>query len=154
MKKEINQKEALNKAANLCSRMEKCKSDIRIKLVEWGLNKSMFDEVINSLEDDGFIDEERYTEYYVKEKVKFNHWGRIKIRAQLQSKQISETIIKEALNQIDEEQYVETLKDILSKKNNLLNEEDFHKKKAKLIRFASGKGYESELILKILDSFV
>ena len=152
--KEISYSSALSKMQFICSRQEKCCSDIRKKLENWSLSYDDQDNIIQSLIDDKFIDEKRYTGYYVRDKYKFNKWGRIKISHHLKQKQIPEYIIMEAFDSISDELYEENLKEILSSKLRSTREEDPYKLKAKLFRFAQSRGFESNLILRNIEDLV
>lgn len=152
--KEISYHSALSKMQFICSRQEKCCYDIRKKLENWSLSYDDQDKIIQSLIDDKFIDERRYTGFYVRDKYKFNKWGRIKISHHLKQKQIPEFIIIEAFETILEEEYNENLEDILSSKLRGTREDDPYKLRAKLYRFAQSRGFESNLILKCIDKIL
>ncbi|MCZ4693434.1 RecX family transcriptional regulator [Ancylomarina euxinus] len=152
--KEISYSSALSKMQFICSRQEKCCSDIRKKLDNWNLSYDDKDKIIQSLIDDKFLDERRYTGFYVRDKYKFNKWGRIKISHHLKQKQIPEHIIMEALDSISEDNYEENLEDILTSKMRSTREEDLYKLKAKLYRFAQSRGFESNLILRYIEKLV
>ena len=66
--------ELLERAARLCSKSEKCSSEIRDKLNQWGMPESEIDRAITSLEKEKFIDDRRYAGYFVRDKLKFNRW--------------------------------------------------------------------------------
>ena len=136
----------------LCSRAEKCKSDIRKKLYDWKADPKEYEKIIKELETQKFIDEKRYTNYYVKDKFMFNKWGKIKIRTMLFQKQIPEQIIDEAIVQINDEDYLEMLKKLINQKQKSIKETDANKKKSKLLRYASSRGFEPHLIFKILGN--
>jgi len=152
--KEISYSSALSKMQFSCSRQEKCCSDIRKKLENWNLSYDDQDKIIKSLIDDKFLDEKRYTGFYVRDKYKFNKWGRIKISHHLKQKQIPEYIIMEAFDSISEKLYEENLEEILSSKMRSVREEDPFKLKAKLYRFAQSRGFESNLILRNIEKIV
>lgn len=149
--KQISYEKALSKAMYLCSKAEKCKSDIRKKLFDWKANPVEHDKIISELEKQQFIDEERFAKFYVRDKFKFNNWGKIKIKAMLFQKQIPEKIINDAIEQITEKDYLNTLTNILKNKEKQIKETDIYKKKNKLLKFASSKGFEPNLILHIID---
>ena len=149
--KHISYEKALKKAMLLCSKSEKCKSDIRKKLYDWKAKKSEHNKIIEELEKMKFIDEQRYTRFYVRDKFKFNKWGKIKIRAMLFEKQISEKLIESTLIEISMADYIKTLNDIIKQKNKSLKEEDRYKRKNKILQFATGRGFELSLILEILE---
>ncbi|RUT73513.1 regulatory protein RecX [Ancylomarina longa] len=145
---------ALAKVQFICSRQEKCCSDIRKKLQNWNLTPDDQDKVIESLIENKFIDEERYTNFYVRDKFRFNRWGRIKIIHHLKQKQIPEWIISTALEQIDEKEYADCLHDLLVSKMRSIKEDDSYQLKAKLFRFAQSRGFESSIILSILEDLI
>ena len=152
--KEISYSSALSKMQFICSRQERCCSDIRKKLDNWNLSFDDKDKIIQSLIDDKFLDEKRYTGFYVRDKYKFNKWGRIKISYHLKQKQIPEYIIMDAFDTISDELYEENLVEILSSKLRSTREEDPYKLKAKLYSFAQSRGFESNLILRNIEKLV
>jgi regulatory protein len=144
--------QAFSKAMAICSRAEKCISDIQQKLNDWGIPADDSKKIIKNLIDEKFIDEERYTRYFVRDKFRFNQWGKVKIVFMLKSKKISAALIDEALYEISDEAYLELLVKLLkdkAKKTKFVNEYD---KKGKLIRFAQSKGFEFEVINEALKS--
>jgi regulatory protein len=153
-KRQIDKKQALSKVQYICSKQEKCCYDIRKKLREWNISSTDQDEIIDSLLDDKFIDENRYTPLFVRDKFRFNKWGRIKITHHLKQKQIASRIISEALEQIDEQEYYEVLSDLLNAKIKSVKEEDPYQLKAKLLRFAQGRGFENQLSISIIDNII
>jgi regulatory protein len=151
---DISAKAALSKVQFICSKQEKCCSDIRKKLQDWNISLDDQDEIIQSLIEDKFIDESRFTNFYVRDKYKFNKWGRIKISYHLKHKQIPEYIINEALNQINSEEYRENLHDILQSKLRSLKDDDVYQLKTKLYRFAQSRGFESQLSLNLINDLI
>ena len=153
-KKEVSAKSALSKAMFICSRQEKCCFDIRKKLRDWEISYADQDEIIQTLIEEKFINEERYTNFYVRDKFRFNKWGRIKITHHLKQKQISEHIISDAISQLNEIEYTRNLNDILRNKIKTIQEEDPYQLRAKLYRFAQGRGFESPLSLRLIDKLI
>lgn len=149
----MDRKQALSKTMALCARQEYCESDIRGKLKIWGITESDSDHIIEELIRQKFIDDLRFTIAFVRDKIRFNQWGRIKIRYMLIGRKISGLIISQALDGIDEVLYTKTLQDLLQKKDKtLLRETDPRVRREKLIRFALGHGFEMDEILKILKT--
>ncbi|MBL4561059.1 MAG: RecX family transcriptional regulator [Labilibaculum sp.] len=153
-KREVSAESALSKAMFICSRQEKCCFDIRKKLRDWEISSNDQDQIIQSLLDEKFINEERYTNFYVRDKFRFNKWGRIKITHHLKQKQIPEYIISDAINQLNENEYTQNLHDILIHKIKTIREEDLYQLRAKLYRFAQGRGFESQLSLLLIDKLI
>ena len=107
--KQLTPAEALNNAAAYCTLCERCVSEVRAKLTAWGMTPAEQNSIVERLVSEKFIDETRYCRAFVNDKLKFNHWGRIKISAALREKQLPKELAKEALEQIDEELYMEIL---------------------------------------------
>jgi regulatory protein len=89
--------------------------------------------------------------YFANDKLKFNKWGRVKIKYMLQQKKVSREAISEALEQIDENIYNKILKEELVKKRKSIKDTDEYQIKAKLFQFASGRGFEGDAIYKMID---
>lgn len=107
MKKPLSAEAALTRAAALCARSEQAESDVRAKLLAWGLTPASAAQVIERLQDEHFLDEQRYARAYCRDKFNFNGWGRIKIAFMLKSKGVGQTAIDAALAEIDAARYRE-----------------------------------------------
>ncbi len=144
-------KTALNKAMAQCSRREYCCEDIRNKLSSWGVNESDSDKIITTLIKENFINELRFASAFVKDKFKYNKWGKIKIGMHLRAKKIPSDIVKSALDDIDYENYINSLKGIISSHRRTVKAKNQYDLKAKLLRHALSKGFESSLVYEILN---
>ena len=152
--KKTTKEEALKKVMRICSKQEKSKFDIKEKLYNFGLEKTDINEIVELLEKENFINEERYCKFYVRDKYKLSKWGRKKIEFSLKQKQISAKNIEKALLEINQEVYEKIFKEEIIKKHKLLKTEDKSKQKTKLLNFAQSRGYESELIFKVIDKIM
>ena len=150
----ISEEKALKKAELICSKQEKCKYDIKKKLFDWELKPDSINKIINKLEKNKFIDEKRYSSFFVRDKFRFNKWGKIKILFTLRQKNIADKNILPALNEIDDKEYIKTLEKEIQKKQKLIKYENNYELKSKLLRFAESRGFEKELIFKTIDKFV
>lgn len=135
----------------LCARQEKCTADVRLRLIQWGLSKTESEEIIAKLVNDGFVDDTRYTEIFVREKSRFNKWGTIKIIQALRIKGIPDKVIDEALNQLDPKTEEESLKKLMMKKTGAIKSKSPYHLKSKLIRYALSKGYKYEEVLAVVS---
>jgi regulatory protein len=108
------------------------------------------DTIIDELINEDFLNEERFAKIFASGRFRIKGWGRIKIRKALQEKGIRNTDINKALDGIDETEYRETLKSILEKKEKEFTEDDFTKRKQKLVNFALGRGFESEVVWEVI----
>ncbi len=150
----MNYKEALVKASALCARQEKCIFDIEKKLYDWNVDQSDKEKIISQLIDEKFIEEERYVRTYVKDKFIFNRWGKIKIKYQLKAKGIQGKIVDHELDQINTTDYKSTLVQLLMLKRKTIKGNDEFKIKNSLLRYASSRGFEPELIYQVIDNII
>ena len=143
---------ALQKAANWCAYQERSQQEARDKLYEWQMKPFEVEEIISTLISDNFLNEERFAFSYVSGKFKIKKWGKIKIKQGLKLKRVTDPIIKKALNSIDGDEYFETLRGLLEKKQLVEKEKNAMKRQFKLVNYLYGKGYEKDLIFTLLKS--
>lgn len=103
--KEITEPEMLHRAAAYCSAAERCIQDVQKKIDAAGLPPDASERIIARLLKERFIDESRYTRFFVNDKLRFNKWGRVKIGYELYKKNIPSPIREESLAAIDEGEY-------------------------------------------------
>jgi len=144
------QQSAYLKAAAICSRSETCTYNIQEKLKLWGLNEADSLLVIGLLKDEKYIDDERFARAYVKDKFRFNHWGKQKIEYMLRTKKINQEILELAFEEIEDEGYADELLKLLTDKAKTIKAKDQYDKRNKLMRFAMGRGFESGKIYAAL----
>jgi regulatory protein len=144
-------KTALNKAMAQCSRREYCCEDIRSKLGSWGVSDNDSGKIINALIKENFIDELRFATAFVKDKFRYNKWGKVKIGMHLRVKKIPSEVIKSALDEIDYDTYTNALKNIITSHRKTVKAKNQYDLKAKLLRHALSKGFESSLVYEVLN---
>ena len=137
------------KAMQYCCRREYCRKEIFEKAVSWGCTPVKANELVDYLVEQKFVDERRYTEAFVKDKLRFNKWGRIKISYMLHLQSIDKELIMSVLSEIDETDYNKILTEELKKKQKCIRGNEYEIK-AKLFRFASSKGFESDIINEVI----
>lgn len=150
-KKDLSESELYNIGAHYCSGAEHCLSEVRTKLMRGTDDEAVCNRVLQRLVDERFIDEERYARAFINDKLRFAKWGRKKIQQELWRKEISESIYKPILQDIDEHQYIQTLKELLKTKRKSLKARDDYELKGKLLRFGASRGFEPRYIYSALD---
>ena len=152
--KVLSVENALNRAAALCSRSEQAEGDIRNKLASLGLSRADADYVISRLIEGNFIDENRYAHAFVHDKLAYNGWGRLKIAYQLKLKGISSVAIAEAMEQIDETQYRNTLERLLRAKWREVSGRELQHARAAMLRFGASRGFEPSMLYDMVDAVI
>jgi regulatory protein len=138
----------------LCSTKEYAPSDILRKLTDWGITETGAEKIITTLRKEKFLDEFRYAKYFTNDKIRFNKWGKTKIRLMLRSKGIPNEAIDEALSHIDSEEYNEIIFSELKKKRKTIKDTDPYVIRGKLFQFAAGRGVEPEVIHRSIDRII
>ena len=143
--------EILYKLATKCSVSEQCLSDIEAKLSRYDLTEEERTRILRHLVEEKYVDDRRYAEAYVKDKYRFNKWGRIKIAQGLRMKGIDTETIKSAMGAIDEEEYMDILRDLIKAKRKSTRGTSEYEINDKLTRFATGRGFEYAAIRRCIN---
>jgi len=143
--------QAFRKAADYCVSQEHCIGEVRFKMKQWGINNNLINSTIDQLIDEGFIDEKRYASAFARGKFKLFDWGKIKIANELRMKGIPSGLVSEALNEIDEDEYKETVKSLINKKLGS-NKQPSRGERSKIFNYLMGKGFETEIIMKAMNN--
>jgi len=142
---------AIEKAMAQCSRREYCSDDIRNKLSLWGVDNDDIGKILRILISDNFINEPRYATAFVRDKFKYNKWGKVKISAHLRGKKVPQDIISSALDSIDNNLYIKLLRELIEAHRKSVKAKNQYDLKAKLLRYGLSKGFESSLVYDILN---
>lgn len=149
VKREWSLADLRNKAETYCASAEHCIWDVRQKLRQWGATNEDTESIIAHLQAERFVDELRYCQAFVHDKLLYQGWGRMKMRAQLQAKHLSTAAIKQALNEIDRDTYMSVLTRVLATKKRSIKSAD-PQAREKLIRFAMQRGFTYDEINGII----
>lgn len=136
------------KAEAYCATTEHCISEVKYKLIQWHATPEQIEQIIPHLQKEKFIDEQRYCAAFVHDKLLYQGWGRMKMRAQLQTKHLPSTAIEQALSEIDEQVYQSVLEKIITSKKRTISTSDPHAKD-KLLRFCLQRGFTYDEIKDI-----
>lgn len=146
--KTYTETELKSKAEAFCSIAEHCPSEVMAKLSRWGADEETAEHIVCHLIAEKYIDTRRYCQFFTRDKYRFTQWGRIKIKQALKLKGLPSEDIEAGLEEIDEAEYGHLLKDLLRKKERSISARNEYERNAKLIRFATGRGYAIDEILK------
>lgn len=143
---------ALVKLQSWCAYQERSQQDVRNKLYDLGLWEEAVENIITKLIESNFLNEERFAMTFARGKFTIKKWGRIKIKQELKQKRVSDYCLKKALAQIDETEYINTLRKIIESKRKLIKESNKIKLQYKLMNYALSKGYEKDLVFDVLNN--
>lgn len=146
--REFTDDELTYKAEAYCSSAERCPAEVEKKLVQWGGTPESVARIMAHLFKERYLDTSRYCRAFVRDKYRFNQWGRMKIVQSLRMKQLSADEIEEGLSEIDEDEYNEVLSRLLKQKAKSIKAGTMYERNSKLIRFAAGRGFLMDEILR------
>lgn len=124
--------------------------EVKNKLYLWKVRPEVARKIIKSLEEENYLNEERFARVFAGGKFRIKKWGRNKIIAGLRAKKIPDPIIQIGLDEIDEYQYEKTLQEVIEKKKSSMDDQGSFNNRNKIFIFALSRGYEKHLILKYL----
>lgn len=142
--------EATGNIQKYCAFQERCHQEVRSKLLEHGIYGDLLEEIISDLISDNYLNEERFARSFARGKFRIKNWGKNKIRSELKMRKVSTYSINEALNEIDNDEYLATLQRLLDKKERTTSFKNQYDRLKKLTDYAMVKGYEYELIMGLI----
>jgi regulatory protein len=151
MKKAITEQEAYLQLAALCAQAEHCQQEMRDKMRRWELDETAQNRIVARLVKERYIDDERYARAFVKDKIRYNKWGRRKVQQALWLKHIDSEIQQRVLDEIDEKEYLDVLRPLLKQKRKSIRAMSDYELRQKLVRFALGRGFGFDIIRQCLD---
>lgn len=149
-KKQLTKEQALQKLKHYCAYQERCHSEVKEKLYSLGVWKKEHDELISTLIEENYLNEERYAIAFAGGKWRVKRWGRVKIKYELQQKQVSDYCIKKALKQIEEDEYQRVLKELADEKYASLKADQYMVRYKKTLDYLTRRGFEPALIREAL----
>ena len=147
----MTEEQALQKLAALCSQAEHCTSEMKEKMTRWGVADDEQQRVIEYLVANRYVDDRRYARSFVNDKLKYNKWGPRKIEQALWMKHLDDSIRQEALNDVDDSDYIAVLRPLLQSKRRETKADSTYELNQKLFRYAVGRGFTSEQIRRVIN---
>ena len=149
--KEKTEQDAYLQLAALCAQAEHCQQEMRDKLKRWGVDADAQDRIVARLVEERYIDDERYARAFVKDKIRYNKWGRRKVQQGLWQKHIDADIQERVLDDVDDSEYLAVLRPLLKQKVKSVKASNDYERTQKLVRFALSRGFTFDLIRQCLD---
>jgi len=143
---------ALEKLRKYCAYQERCHQEVRSKLLDLKVYGDELEEIISSLIDENFLNEERFAKAYARGKFRMKRWGRIKIRQELKRRRISDYLIKKGMAEIDESEYLDTILKLIAKYKKEHSTLSYYDLRRKTVTYLMSKGYEAGMIYENLET--
>ena len=149
--KEKTEQDAYLQLAALCAQAEHCQQEMRDKMKRWDIDAAVQDRIITRLVKERYVDDERYARAFVKDKIRYNKWGRRKVQQGLWLKHIDADIQERVLSEVDDSEYLSVLRPLLKQKAKGIRAENDYERNQKLVRFALGRGFTFDIIRQCLN---
>lgn len=142
---------ALEKMRNWCAYQERSQADARQKLFMIGMKGEEAEAIIATLIEENFLNEERFALAFARGKMRIKHWGKVKIKLELKKHGISDTCIRKALNELEEDEYLKGLDHTIEKKIRAKKKGDQKKFYYGIVNYLLTKGFEKDLVIERLN---
>lgn len=146
----MSEEQMRRKAEAYCSAAERCLSEMEARLAGWGATPEAAAAILAHLQRERYVDQRRYCRAFVRDKFRFDRWGRVKIRQALRLKGMTEELVAQAMEEIDEREYLAVLDGLLRRKRAGVKAASARELRARLLRFAAGRGFEAEAAARCL----
>ncbi len=144
--------EALQKLSRYCVYQDRCHQEVEQKLKAMNMIPEARAQIISELIKQDFLNEERFAMSYVRGKFNQKGWGRIRLKQELKRRQITDYLIRKALKQIKESDYLKQLSNLAAKKYKQLGKDNSWAAKTKLKNHLLYKGYELHLVMDEINT--
>ena len=142
------------KLEHYCAYQERCHKEVKQKLKTMRMIPEACDIIIVHLLEHNFLNEERFAKAFVKGKFRIKKWGKYRITQELKLREISKTIITNALKEIPEVDYIDVFNELAEKKSLSITESNIQKKKKKLANYLLYRGWETHLVYDKVNELI
>ena len=149
--KQLTEQEALFRLTALCSQAEHCSYEMTEKMRKWQISDEAQARIMQHLVEERYIDDERFCRYFVKDKIRYNKWGRRKVEQALWAKHIDSDISKAILDEVDDEEYINILRPMIKSRRKQMKDMSEYEANARLMRWAIGRGFTFDIIRQCID---
>ena len=149
--KQLTEQEALFRLTALCSQAEHCSYEMTEKMRKWQISEEAQARIMQHLVEERYIDDERFCRYFVKDKIRYNKWGRRKVEQALWAKHIDSDISKAILDEVDDEEYINILRPMIKSRRKQMKDMSEYEANARLMRWAIGRGFTFDIIRQCID---
>ena len=119
---------------------------------KWEIDPAAQERILDYLHREKYVDDERFTRFFSRDKIRYNKWGRRKVEQALWMKRIPREISTPILDELEEEMYVDVLRPLLQQKRKSVKAKSDYELRMKLIRFALQRGFTMDIIQQCLNT--
>jgi len=147
----IDSDQLKKKMARYCAWRERYTGETEQKLIQLGASAKQIKELLQWLMDENYLNDLRFANAFAKGKFSNNQWGKYRIIAELKARNIHPDFITQAMESIEDSEYIDTALRLAQKKWREIKDVDLFVKKQKTASYIAGKGFETTLAWKIAE---
>lgn len=151
MNKEMTEQQVLARLTAECAKAEHCMGEMLEKMRRWGIDDDVQARVMAYLIKGKYVDDERFCRLFVRDKIRFNGWGRRKVEQALYQKRIDKVVSGPILDAIDDSEYINVLRPLIRSKRKSIKAANEYERNQKLMKFALSRGFEWNIIRQCID---
>ena len=149
--KEVTEQGAYLQLAQFCARSEHCQHELTEKMRRWGMSDEAQARVMARLVGERYVDDERYARAFVRDKIRYNKWGRRKVEQGLWAKHIDDDIRERVLGEVGDDEYLSVLRPLLQQKRRSVKADSDYELNQKLVKFALSRGFTYDIIRQCIS---
>lgn len=142
----LTQEQVLEKMERYCAYRDRCLMETEEKLRSFGLTEDEEAEIIRRLEEERFLDQERFARSFVRGKYRIKKWGETRLRTALATRGIPRPMIEDALGEINRSEYRANFKKLFDDRVRRAGGLDTQRQKAEVYNYLYFKGYPADMI--------
>lgn len=150
-RKEMTEEQAFSRLSAQCARSERSSGQVLERMRQWGLPEEARSRVLAKLVEGRYVDDRRFCEMFVSDKIRFGKWGRRKVEAALWQKGIGSDVYGPVLDAVDDNLYAEALLPLLRSKMRSVKGDTPYERRQRLLAYAMGRGFDLDLAERCLE---
>lgn len=142
-----------NKVLKLLTYRPRSIHEVKRRLAQAGANTQEIEAVVSDFIEHGLLDDKEFTQWLIESRLRHKYRGRYGIKAELQRLGVDRSTIKQALQQVRPEDFLQAASQLLAQKVRRWHQYPVEKQKQKAYQLLARRGFENALIWDAIDSY-
>ena len=143
--------EAVIQLERFCAYQERYVKELRQKLQEFQIPDEDGEVILKYLQEENFVNDARYTDAYVRGKIRSNNWGKHKIKLELKAKDIDERVIDAAMRDFPKGEYQKIINNLVLKKQQEFQKNPPMVQRHKITTYLLRAGWEQNMAIDAIN---
>ncbi|MDI6829039.1 MAG: regulatory protein RecX, partial [Armatimonadota bacterium] len=142
---------AKKKALNLLGYRSRSRAEITQRLSRSGFAEDIIEDTLAYLERVGLIDDEQFSQDWVKSRLTNKGMGKQRIKWELKQKGVPNDVVEEALSEVDDETEYESALDAAKRRWDKYKDTEINVRRRKLASYLCRQGFSWEVVSQVLS---